>query len=352
MIFSGMYLSKKAFVGVFDADGSVRLSTVARKKSKGLNFTVDFEVSQVKKNLDLLSKIQATFGGGTIREKKRTKTQILLNVSVEYEYSAASSSAAGKAIAAYLANDLPLVPSKRRDFLLAKKMLELVPKRKKSTVEKVFLVHLAYSNSNQIKASTVVKKKAIQSRLERLGDTTALDFMRGKQEAESFVKELDKTICSYEQMLPNMNLSAEYLVGFHIGDGSFGVYYYEEGGKIKVKPIWSLTEPSIPFLSAVKNTLGCGAIVPVGKIPGNCFQFRITSWEDCVNKVLPLFQNKYLPDQRRKQFQIFEKACNLFISSKINTAEGWKELVELTYSMNTEEGRTLSKEEILHRGEA
>jgi len=108
-------ISDDLALGVYDADGSVLFITQKRKLKNGrisLTFYVKYALEQSLSKKDLVEKFAAKFEGS-------------INTTGKCVFRANPNKPAGKLFRQFLNKNKPLLPSRRRDYLISEQVLNL-----------------------------------------------------------------------------------------------------------------------------------------------------------------------------------------------------------------------------------
>jgi hypothetical protein len=348
-----MAFTEAQFNGFFDADGSIRLGVNVRKSSKTENykisFQVDFCITQVSKNKDILDETINLF-----KLKRRVASTKRKNNLIEFKLIVPSRTTDGQILINHFNRNNPILPSRRRDYFIAVKMLGIlgIKRRVLSTINKVFLTYLCYGNSSQITTSSVIKKEPIDIIFQKL-NITAAEQEAGKKLAFEFLTDLELKLKNYKDSLNQIILSKEYMVGFYIGDGTLGVSF-QHNKLLKTASLgfyWGIVDPDKEFLTCFKKSINCGRIAGAGKIPGNCYELSVTIIREINKKILPILDTSYLPSGRKKQLDTFKQIVSLETNPTLRLeSNNWEKIIDLAFSMSFNSGRKYSKEELLILG--
>jgi hypothetical protein len=169
---------------------------------------------------------------------------------------------------------------------------------------------------------------------------TLMGFERNYQ-IKILSKQLNKTKFSssaYVQV-PVTKLEPWFVIGFCDGEASFSVSIYKDT-RIKGRLGW-VVKPSfqISLHSRDKNLLlqlqeffACGSIV--SKNNRSEVSFRVNSFHDLTNFVIPHFVNYPLLSQKSADFYLFKQIVNL-INTKVHLTDvGLQQIINIRASMN------------------
>jgi len=148
-----------------------------------------------------------------------------------------------------------------------------------------------------------------------------------------------------------LKLSDDYLIGFVEGEGMF---YVGVVPSLETKSRWQVIyffkvsqNPSGKVvLDFLKKRLGCGYLKANSKTDATdkSLAFVVRDFKDLITKVIPFFEGKLVI--KKKNFEKFKKVLEIVKSGRHLKKEGMKEILDISYSMNTGK-RKFSKEEIL-----
>jgi hypothetical protein len=352
------HLTEAQFGGFFDADGSIIIGVTTRKKTKDSNdykisFQVNFCITQVFKNKDILDQTVSLFN----LERSVTSTK-RKNGLTEYKLIIPAREPDGQILLDYFNRNHPILPSKKNDYLIALKILEILgPKRRNlSNVDKVFIIYLCYGNSNQISTSSAIKKKPINLIFQEL-QITSSEQEKGRILSSNFFEHLSSELIIHKNSLNEMILSKEYMIGFYIGDGTLSTSFkLSKNCKKNLRTVslifsWGVVDPDKQFLTCFQRNIGCGRIAGVGKISGNCYRLSVNILREINEKILPILDTNYLPLGRQTQLDTFKQIVSLETNpiSRLNP-ENWEKIIDLAFSMSSKSKRKFSKQDLLILG--
>ncbi len=136
-------------------------------------------------------------------------------------------------------------------------------------------------------------------------------------------------------------LSADYIVGFVDGEGSFHIAIYQDPRmKVGVKfiPEFHVSQrvTSRAVLDALVPSLGCGYVkANHAKNPWDTtYVYIVRDRDDLLKKVIPFFRNHLLQTEKAKDFSLFativQKMADGYHLDKI----GARALLKMAYRMN------------------
>jgi hypothetical protein len=319
--------------GFFDADGSFE-AKVYLGKQKLVSFYVNMIFSQASQDFlaDILDRLKAVNSKG-INPKKITDSLILTESGgafKAYSISIAFYSIAGQLLLESWQINPPKVPTKYLDY-------------------RISLILAEVSENLQNTALSVVKKYLPTENIknEKIAAGALLylrNYMRGKNSRQStyisietyFEKlnfsqtEIDQSMNLGKQLflpiqkdcecLSSNILSSDYLIGYHLGDGSFWIQLVFEGKGFKAKFNWSLTESkeNKKHLELIKTKLESEGVKSLSITDYKTYsRLRISNQSDC-QRLLALFDksgSNNLPQVRQNQYNAFKRGLALYTSA-------------------------------------
>ena len=148
-----------------------------------------------------------------------------------------------------------------------------------------------------------------------------------------------------------MNLSNDYFVGFVEGEGMFYIGIVPSS---ETKSGWQVIyffkvsqNPSgRKVLESLRNRLQCGYIKENSQTDktDRSLAFVVRDLPSLVDKIIPFFDNKLVI--KKDAFAKFERVLNLVREKKHLTKKGMKQILNISYSMNTQK-RRFTKKQIL-----
>src|SRR5690554_2673959 len=141
-----------------------------------------------------------------------------------------------------------------------------------------------------------------------------------------------------------------WLVGFVDGEGCFSVSFNRKSGMacgIEVRPSLSVSQKSHSYevLEGIQDYLGCGGI-RFSKSDGT-YKFEVRSLSHLRGSVIPFFLTYRLLTNKRNDFEIFKRVCDLVAEGQHLNIVGLTKIIGLAYTMNGSGKRKYSKEELL-----
>jgi hypothetical protein len=148
-----------------------------------------------------------------------------------------------------------------------------------------------------------------------------------------------------------MNLSDDYFVGFVEGEGMF---YIGIVPSFETKSGWQVIyffkvsqNPSgRKVLEKLKDRLQCGYIKENSQTDktDRSLALVVRDLQNLLGKIIPFFDNKLVV--KKDAFEKFERVLNLVREKKHLTKKGMRQILNISYSMNTQK-RRFKKKEIL-----
>jgi len=133
-----------------------------------------------------------------------------------------------------------------------------------------------------------------------------------------------------------MNLDAQWIVGFVDGEGCFHVGINQNSEMttgFQVLPEFTVVqhERDIQVLYALKQYFGCG-VVRRNHDTRQCF--RVRKLEDLQGKIIPFFHKHPLKTRKSVDFYTFCRVINLMNQNEHLTVEGIEHIRSLAETMN------------------
>jgi len=185
----------------------------------------------------------------------------------------------------------------------------------------------------------------------------------GLKLGQYFVSKVDQIEGELNPFLHNAHINNflipdDYVVGMHIGDGSFGCEFriiIPEPGesrrkRFEIVPLMKVIQSNDcrSLLEAYKYKFGGGKIEP--GVSSSRFILRGTT--ESQNKILPLFDRYTMTETKQKQFNLYKTLVAKLVAKEHLRYEGFLAIVDLVYAMSelTPGERGVSKDEILEKG--
>jgi hypothetical protein len=323
-------------LGFFDADGCVLIGTDFKLSSSGkkaLSYKVVYLVNQSLSKQETVEKFAEKFDG-----KK------CLNSG---EFRANQSSAVGLKVRQFLLKNKPKHPYRLRDFLLSEKVITLL-NTESNNVRQIAIAYLAS------RKSVFITQGGVQEFFTKCClhiQATQDEIQQGVSIGEPMVAEIEKNHETCFQILSAIELSDDYVLGTHYGDGSFYIALsWKPTGKahrLRCEPEWSVSGDNENYCKAFANAFN-GKTVRVdakGQI-----KFVLSGVEKCLS-ILPLFDRAlWMPEYKKEQYERWKTSINLIYNQEHFTQEGIVRLLDLTYGLAEKGGRKYPKEQYLEWG--
>lgn len=340
--------NSEVLLGLFDSDGSFQVKTYLGLT--GLTFHVNITFSQSLLKADTLFGVLLFLGASSQTVSKRsmpsaTTQQLNVGTSVCFAFS----SHAGRAMLGYWAIQPPRAPGKYLDYLLA-----------------CFFVQLSTVQADDLVNTTLGQKVATNKRVAELACLWLRDRMSGatrsdpnktrlvffykkmnatREEIKESVQIGKKIFLKIKNQVDSQNskfqslLTEDYIVGYHIGDGSFFFSINTSNGMFNPNLHWTITDTKRHkvLLDAIKSYL-----ISVG------FSNKMSCKLDKTNNTMRLNLTGYksllrfkewsrfkLPAYRQNQFDKMIEAVDICATPNYrNKAKNLLKLVVIKWSMN------------------
>ena len=149
----------------------------------------------------------------------------------------------------------------------------------------------------------------------------------------------------------SIKISDDYLIGFIEGESCFYVGIVpsvDTKNGFQVIPFFKVSQnpKGKVILDFLKKRLGCGYVKPndSNNSSDKSLVYVVRDIISLESKVIPFFEEKLFI--KREEFKKFKKIITLMSEKKHLTAYGFREIVEIAYSMNTCI-RKISKEQLI-----
>jgi hypothetical protein len=270
---SGYVMPDDMVLGVFDSDGSVLIVIDSHEKdsmvvhgNQPFGLRVLYYLEQSVSKTDLVLKVAEKFNGSVL--KNETGTRLRVN----------QFSKVGKRIRLFLSKNKPLHPNRRRDYLIAETINNLLNKKVQRTkAGLVTLICLAYSNTQNM--IQVRRKNPIQYWIHQIQPSEA-ELKAGEAKASEALALINKEVVLLKEQLPHMKLSLDYIRGAHFGDGGLTValtWKPNKQNRRRCVPEWTISGENFFYCKAFVNTLGGD----INKSSANCYKFRLYGIARC-----------------------------------------------------------------------
>ena len=207
----------------------------------------------------------------------------------------------------------------------------------------VTLIHLAYSNSYNLKKCK--RTKDLQYWIDQINPLPG-DLAAGQAEASAIVRVVEQQVAALEGALLTKTLSLDYIRGAHYGDGGLTVsltWKPNKANRLRTEPEWTISGENKSYCAAFVHTFNKGT---VNKAGANCHKYKLSGIAAC-KKTLSIFENTWMPSYKQQQLAKFEQALDLLKAKKHLTKQGATDLVNLVYDMSEKGQREYSKQQYI-----
>jgi len=149
----------------------------------------------------------------------------------------------------------------------------------------------------------------------------------------------------------SIKISDDYLIGFIEGEGCFYVGIVPSGDTkngFQVIPFFKVSQnpKGKVILDFLRKRLDCGYVKPNDSKNSSdkSLAYVVRDIISLESKIIPFFNEKLFV--KREDFLKFKKIIELMSEKKHLTAQGFKEIIDIAYSMNTC-NRKISKKQLI-----
>ena len=355
--------------GIFDADGSFEAKVYCGRR-KIISFHTNIIFSQ--KEPDVLQTVLDATGSSNKISKRSIKNKSG-SQSKGRSISLAFSSNGGQMLLKAWEKKPPKAPTKYLDYLIARNLFTLSQSCNASALDVVktqlgpdatvqpqdektaslALLWLRYRMYGKVKRGRHPKLKPIEYYYSKVSATQAQidqSVLIGKQLFEP----IERAVNVGKHVASLKGLTKDYLLGYHIGDGSFQIQTQfgpscgpfsigerkgvkKKGNSFKAKFTWSLTDckDNLPLLQAIDKDLqtkGFGAATITSYVTYN--RLSLNNSKDCL-RLVELWKGESLPNVRQNQINCFQEALKLYTSPGFRDDLALLErFIHLKWSMN------------------
>lgn len=352
-------------LGFFDADGSFE-AKVYLGTQKPISFHVNFIFSQKNANMlhAVIASTNATNSKG--QSTKKVSPRNIQNqsgtTSIGNSISLAFSSSGGQTLLNFLAQNNPKAPTKFLDYKIALILAEVsspggtalgVVKKHLNPSSPVFpkdeltaglaLLWLRYRMFGKVKENKNPKLTPIEEHYEKTGATLA-QINQSIEIGKQLFEPIDNAFQAHCAWLENSTsqssyICEDYLLGYHMGDGSFYLGTVFSNGTFKGRFSWTLTDciQNKPLLMAIQrylSTKGISAETLKDNKNKTYSRLMLSNRGGCL-ALVGLWKGKPLLGARLNQYSCFVKALNLYdlerFKCDLSLAE---EFINLKWVMN------------------
>ena len=94
----------------------------------------------------------------------------------------------------------------------------------------------------------------------------------------------------------------------------------------------------------LQQYFGCGTIRPDRS--DKTLKFEIRSLDELIEKVIPHFEEFPLISSKQRDFEFFAEICRMMCQGEHHEVDGFNQIIELVFKMNSSGIRKYTKEEI------
>lgn len=280
--------------GFSDAESSFSVFVVKKSTFRvGWTVNASFQIGLDAKDKLLLDRIQAYFGVGKVYKAEKNVYRYMVRTLKEL-----------KIIIDHF-DKFPLITQKKADFILFKKIVNLMDNKEHLTV-------LGVKKIVAIKASI---NRGLSNELKAAFPNTIL---------------VDRPLIQNEK-----NINPYWLAGFTSGEGYLRVKIISQSHNLtpQVQLEFKLIQHSKDelLMRSLLNYLKCGKIYNYRE----SVSFIVTKYEDLAGKIIPFFDNYKIEGVKAKDFSDFKQVLEMMKNKNHLTAEGLKKISEIKAGMNT-----------------
>ena len=281
--------------GLFDAESSFVVIILKNPRYKtGWNVQARVQIKMHERDRDLILKIQEFFGGiGYISNPNN-------NTTVEFRVSTISDIA--NMIIPHFDN-YPLLTKKYYDYILFKKIIELMLKKEHNTLEGIQKI--------------VNLKASINLGLSNKLKESFPEFIPVKRE------EKDPTVIPAQ--------AKEWMAGFSTGESNFFITIQNSKTKMGIATSlrFSIAQDTrdLSLLESFVNFFGCGYMAKY-KNRSVC-EFIVTKIDHIVNHIIPFFDKHNIRGSKNSDFLRFKSAAFIIKNKEHLNEEGMKKVLQL-----------------------
>jgi len=288
--------------GFTDAEGCFSIIIVIEEGNPSLKWKIrsSFEINLHLKDINILYKIQSYFGIGSVSIRREKKIGV---------YRVSSLSKLNEVIIPHFLK-YPLISEKSIDFLLWKKVINIISDKKHLTKDG-FLSILSYYAS--INRGISIKVKKYYPNI--IPETRPL------------------------KTLPE-NLNPQWVSGFVAGDGGFSIYVsqakdYILGEKVYCRFHIAQHSKDLELMKLFLKFFNCGLVhLRANKSTPRC-DFFVQDHTSLLEKILPHFDQYPLLNLKQEDFFCFKQAITIIKSKGHLTQEGLNIIKSINKQMNS-----------------
>lgn len=141
-----------------------------------------------------------------------------------------------------------------------------------------------------------------------------------------------------------------WIAGFTDGEGCFSVSFTKRAKLnvgVEVRPSFSIGQKasSEESLRQIKDYFNCGGIRYSSK--DGLFKYEVRDLTDIVDKIIPFFKTYQLETTKKNDFKTFAEVCKSMKQGHHLNAEGLKEIIDKSFTMNESGKRKNTYEELM-----
>lgn len=288
--------------GFTDAEGCFSIIIVLEEGKPSLKWKIrsSFEINLHLKDIDILYKIQSYFGIGSVSIRREK------NIAV---YRVSSLSKLNEVIIPHFLK-YPLISEKSLDFLLWRKVINIISDKKHLTKEGFWSILSYYASINR-GISVKVKK---------------------------YYPNITPEIRPLKT-LP-VNLNPQWVSGFVAGDGGFSIYVsqakdYILGEKVYCRFHIAQHSKDIELIKLFIKFFNCGLVhLRANKSTPRC-DFFVQDHSSLLNNIIPHFDQYPLLNLKQEDFFCFKQAITIIKSKGHLTQEGLNIIKSINKQMNS-----------------
>ncbi|MBI3088908.1 MAG: LAGLIDADG family homing endonuclease [Candidatus Colwellbacteria bacterium] len=143
----------------------------------------------------------------------------------------------------------------------------------------------------------------------------------------------------------------EYISGYVDGEGCFTVTFNKRakarlGWELRPSFSVSQNEDRRQVLDLIREYFGCGYIRR--DYNDRTVKYEVRDQNDLALKIIPHFERFPLLSEKRKDFELFRKICEIVTAKSHLKKDGFADVITLAYQMNGSGKRKRRKEEIFN----
>jgi hypothetical protein len=139
-----------------------------------------------------------------------------------------------------------------------------------------------------------------------------------------------------------MSLSADYIVGFTDGEGSFCVFLRQPkqrtwNTRVECHYYVKLREDDLAVLEKIKDFFGCGRVSFQKEYRENQrdnYRYQVSNLKDLTSVIIPFFKRHPLQSKRKKDFELFCTIVELVSGKQHRTHSGLDRIRHLKEKMH------------------